>query len=201
VRVGRLLQSGISSFRVAVPANQVDALAYGALVTVPVSAGLSIYGVVADILFESDPLTRVMAGAIDIPQTTFDSLRSQGAGVEVSVMTVGHQVNGLISHGLPPRPPLGLDELHPCADQQILAFTQDPLYLRNLFNKLDDPLIADLIAAHLGIVQAVHARHDHNHNHWMAKVISAMIDDYKKDPGLIRILLALQATLPEEVLR
>jgi hypothetical protein len=38
--------------------------------------------VVADITFESDPLTRVMAGAIEIPPSTFESLRAMLARLE-----------------------------------------------------------------------------------------------------------------------
>jgi hypothetical protein len=198
VKVGRLLEAGIGSFKVAVPVGQIDALAYGALVVVPVSADLAIYGVIADIAFESDPLTKVMAGAIEIPQSTFRSLRDQGASVEVSVFTVGHQRNGSIFHSLPPRPPLGLDELRPCSDQQVFTFTRDPLYLRNLLNRLDDPLVADLIAAHLALVHPVHARLDAPL--WFSSAVTALIEENKNDPGLVRILLALQAILPQEVL-
>jgi hypothetical protein len=198
VKVGRLLQSGIAGFRVAVAVGQIDAVAYGALVIVPASPDLSIYGVVSDIAFASDPLTKVMAGAIDIPPSAFESLRAQGANVEVSVFTVGYAANGSIVHGLPPRPPLGLDELHPCSDRQILDFTQEPLYLRHLFSKLGDPLVADLIAAHLGTVQAVHNRN--GQRPWFARAIGALIEEKKKDPGMVRILLSLQATLPVEVL-
>lgn len=198
VKVGRLLQSGIASFKVAVPVGQIDALSYGALVVVPASPDLSIYGVVANISFEGDPLTKVMAGAIDIPSSTFESLRAQSANVEVSVFTVGYAANSSIVHSLPPRPPLGLDELHPCSDLQILDFTNEPLYLRHLFNKLDDPFVADLIAAHLGIVQAVHNRNEQPR--WLTRAIDALIEENKRDPGMVRILLSLQAALPAEVL-
>ena len=198
VKVGRLLQSGIASFKVAVPVSQVDALAYGSLVLVPVSSDLTIYGVIAEIAFQSDPLTRVMAGAADIPQSTFDSLRAQGANVELSVFTVGYEMRGAIFHSLPPRPPLGLDELRPCTAEQVVAFTTDQLYLRHIFNKLDDPLVVDLVAAHLAIVQAVHPGKDQPR--WLDKAIGALVEDNKRDPGLVRVLLSLQATLPQDVL-
>ena len=70
--------------------------------------------------------------------------------VEMSVLAVGYEQDGKISHLLPPRPPLSLDVIYLCSDAELAKFTSAGHfgYFRHILQAKDIP-IGELLAAHI----------------------------------------------------
>jgi hypothetical protein len=108
--------------------------------------------------------------------------------VEMSVLTVGCEQDGKISHLLPPRPPLSLDVIYLCSDAELAKFTGAGHfgYFRHILQARDIP-IGELLAAHILEVKKL------THNiHWVEQATQELItllrDDY---PTLMSVLGAL----------
>jgi hypothetical protein len=106
--------------------------------------------------------------------------------VEMTVLAVGYEQDGNIHHLLPPRPPLSLDVIYLCDEQEIARFTERLGYLRHILTAKDIP-VGDLIAAHIQ-----HAARAGNRTAWrqmaVNEIISQLRDDY---PLLMSVLRAL----------
>ena len=96
----------------------------------------------------------------DISETVIQDNRvNRNVPVELSVLFVGHRSAGVISHRLPPRPPLSLDRVRACAEGDVCTFTSAGSlgYLRFILEAQDLPA-ADLLAAHLLQARAARPR-------------------------------------------
>jgi predicted Rossmann fold nucleotide-binding protein DprA/Smf involved in DNA uptake len=111
----------------------------------------------------------------------------------MSVLAVGYEQVGKISHLLPPRPPLSLDVIYLCSEVELAKFTSAGRfgYFRHILQARDIP-IAELLAAH--ILQASTA---HKDKAWSEKasqeLITLLRDDY---PTLMSVLSTLGDALP-----
>jgi hypothetical protein len=108
--------------------------------------------------------------------------------VEMSVLTVGYELEGKITHLLPPRPPLSLDEIFLGSDAELAKFTGAGKfgYFRHVLQAKDIP-IGELLAAH--ILQVKQKTKDEK---WVERATQELItllrDDY---PTLMSVLGAL----------
>jgi hypothetical protein len=108
--------------------------------------------------------------------------------VEMSVLTVGYEQDGTIRHLLPPRPPLSLDVIYLCDEQELVQFTAAGRfgYFRHVLQNRDVP-VGEVLAAH--IQQASRA---HKSPQWQERAAQELItllrDDY---PTLMSVLGAL----------
>jgi hypothetical protein len=104
---------------------------------------------------------------------------------------VGYEQDGKIFHLLPPRPPLSLDVIYLCNDDELVKFTSAGRfgYFRHILNAKDAP-VGEVIAAH--ILQAQSAHKDKTWKDKAAQeVITLLRDDY---PMLMAVLGALGDT-------
>jgi hypothetical protein len=124
IEIGRLLRSGTTGFVVGCRVNQLEAPSLGALVRVPLTEGYQVFGLIYDIHIDDDGLVRqlVMTENID---TDFlrDNRENRTVPVEIGVLAVGYEQDGRIWHLLPPRPPLSLDTIYLCTDEEVVRFT------------------------------------------------------------------------------
>jgi hypothetical protein len=108
--------------------------------------------------------------------------------VEMSVLAVGYEQDGKIFHLLPPRPPLSLDVIRLCDDNEITRFTERFGYFRHIIANKDVP-VGEVVAAH--IFQASRAWKSES-GKWKEaatqEVITLLRDDY---PTLMAVLGAL----------
>jgi len=106
IQIGYLLRSSTTGFVVGCSVSQLKAPALGALLRVPLDKEFSVYGLVTDIHIEDDGLVRqlVTAGNVN-PEVMHDNRERRIVPVEMSVLAVGYEQGGMISHLLPPRPP------------------------------------------------------------------------------------------------
>ncbi len=149
----------------------------------PCFTGYQIFGLVHDIHIDDDGLVRQLVTADHVSDLLIqDNRLNRNIPAEISVLFVGYQKDGKLSHLLPPRPPLSLDEIFSCCAQEMLTFTAGNRfgYFRHILGNPDLPT-AELLAAHLQQTHSVYLQL--NDETWLEKAVSELIvllrDDYE----------------------
>ncbi|GAB1469661.1 hypothetical protein MASR2M66_05380 [Chloroflexota bacterium] len=189
IEIGRLLRAGTTGFVAGCRVNQLSVPSFGALVRAPLTDGYQVYGLIHDIHIDDDGLVRQLVTANHVSDDVMrDNRENRIVPVEMSVLAVGYEQDGRISHLLPPRPPLSLDVIYACDDADMVRFTEKFGYFRHILNGKDVP-VGEVLAAHL--LQAGRA-HGVNGDAWREKAVQELItllrDDY---PMLMSVLGAL----------
>ena len=197
LEIGRMLRAGTSGFVFGCRVAQWQSPSFGALVRVPQSAGYQIYGLIHDIRIDDDGLVRQLVTAESVNDRIIqDNRMNRNVPLEISVLAVGYQQDEQVYHLLPPRPPLSLDVIYLCGDEEICHFTGAGRfgYLRHILRAQDLPL-GELLAAHLRQAQQAHARQAQPGWSQAAarELITLLRDDY---PTLMTVLSALADALP-----
>ncbi len=190
--IGRLLRAGTTGFVVGCRVSQLDSPTFGGLVRAPLGDGYQIYGLIHDIHIDDDGIVRQLVTADNVDAAIIaDNRVNRNVPVEISVLTVGYEQNGIIKHLLPPRPPLSLDVIYQCSPEELRQFTQTGRfgYFRHVLRVQEAP-VGELLAAH---IEQANAAHIETGNHlWMQRATQELItllrDDY---PNLMAVLGAL----------
>jgi hypothetical protein len=197
IEIGRLLRSGTRGCVVGCRVSDISAPSFGGLVLIPPAGGtgVSIYGIIYDIHIDDDGLVRQLVTADSVSEDVIQDNRiNRNVPLEISVLFVGYEQDGIISHMLPPRPPLTLDRILLCTDEDIIRFT--PIssygYFRHILRAEEIP-VADVFAAHLR--QVSQANHLYGFSGWLdsasMEIITMLRDDY---PLLMDVLGAIKDT-------
>jgi hypothetical protein len=187
--IGRLLRAGTTGFIAGCSVSQLKAPSFGALVCAPLSEDYKIYGIIYDIHIDDDGLVRqlVTAGQVD-EATVADSRVNRIVPVEMSVLAVGYEQDGKVSHLLPPRPPLSLDVIYLCGEADLTRFTGAGHfgYFRHILRAQDAP-VGEVLAAHI-----LDVKQKTKNEKWVEdatrELITLLRDDY---PTLMAVLGAL----------
>ena len=191
IEIGRLLRAGTTGFIVGCRVSQLDqdAPAFGALVRAPLGNGYQIYGLIHDIHIDDDGLVRQLVTADNVSDEVMkDNRERRIVPVEMSVLAVGYEQDGAISHLLPPRPPLSLDAIYLCDEKDLARFVKAGRfgYFRHILRGQDVP-IGELLAAHL-----LEVKQKTKDERWVEnatkELITLLRDDY---PTLMSVLGAL----------
>jgi hypothetical protein len=192
IEIGRLLRAGTSGFVVGCRVSQLTTPSFGDLVRVALEGNYQIYGLIYDIHIEDDGLVRQLVTADEVDETIIlDNRINRNVPIEMSVLSLGFELDGSISHLLPPRPPLSLDVIYACNAEEVKRFTANNRfgYFRHILRARDLPA-GELLAAHLQKANQVHLQFE-NHA-WLDMAIEELItllrDDY---PVLMSLLGAL----------
>jgi hypothetical protein len=192
IEIGRLLRAGTSGFVVGCRVSQLTTPSFGDLVRVALEGNYQIYGLIYDIHIEDDGLVRQLVTADEVDETIIlDNRINRNVPIEMSVLSLGFELDGSISHLLPPRPPLSLDVIYACNAEEVRRFTANNRfgYFRHILRAVDLPA-GELLAAHLQKANQVHLQFE-NHA-WLDMAIEELItllrDDY---PVLMSLLGAL----------
>ena len=156
--IGRLLRAGTTGFVVGMRVAQWEAPAFGSLVSAPLPNGYRIYGLIHDIHIDDDGLVKQLITADNVdPAIIADNRENRNIPIEISVIAVGYSENGQVRHLMPPRPPLSLDSIFLCGNDDIRRFTASGKfgYFRHVLRSADIP-VGELLAAH---VEQAHAAH------------------------------------------
>ncbi len=191
VPIGRLLRAGTTAFVAGCRVSQGTLPPFGALLRLPLEATYQIYGLIYDIHIDDDGLVRQLVTAENVTEEVVrDNRERRIVPVEMSVLAVGYEQDGHIYHLLPPRPPLSLDVVYLCTDEEMVRFTERLGYLRLLLQARHIP-IGEVIAAHILQVQMAHPD-----PRWKEQVIQEIItllrDDYST---LMAVLSALSEAI------
>ncbi len=190
--VGRLLRAGTSGFVAGCQASQYNIPSFGALVRVSPEENdnYKIYGIINDIHIDEDGLIRQLVTTENITAEVMkDNREKRIVPLEMSVLAIGYEQNGKIYHLLPPRPPLSLDVIYLCNDQEINQFVSAGRfgYFRHILRAKELP-IGELFATHFQQVKAVNK--DSNWSKTAVQELMTLLrDDY---PTLMSILGALR---------
>lgn len=183
IQIGRLLRASTTGCVIGCQVNQVENLTFGGMVRIPAATGYQIFGLVYDIHIDDDGLVRQLVTADHVSDMLIqDNRLNRNIPVEISVLFIGYQRNAKISHLMPPRPPLSLDEIFSCSAQEMLTFTADRRfgYFRHILGSPDLPS-AELLAAHLQQMNDVYRQL--NDTTWLEASVSELIvllrDDYE----------------------
>ena len=189
IQIGHLLRAGTAGFVAGCSVSQLETPSFGALVRAPITKNYSVYGLIYDIHIDDDGLVRQLVTAAEVREKVIaDSRVNRIVPVEMSVLTVGYEQDGKISHLLPPRPPLSLDVIYLCSDAELVRFTGAGKfgYFRHILQTKDIP-IGEVLAAHVRQASAAHKARE-----WGEKAAQELItllrDDY---PTLMSVLGAL----------
>jgi len=189
IQIGHLLRASTTGFVAGCSVSQLEAPALGALVRAPLDKDYSVYGLITDIHIDDDGLVRQLVTAGNVsPEVMHDNRERRIVPVEMSVLVVGYEQGGKISHLLPPRPPLSLDVIYLCSDSELARFTGAGHfgYFRHILQAKDIP-IGEVLAAHIQDIK----RKTKNET-WVEaatrELITLLRDDY---PTLMSVLGAL----------
>jgi hypothetical protein len=154
VEIGRVLRASTAGFAIGCRVSQLSLPSFGSLVKAqPVEARESIYGLIYDMHIDDDPLVRRLVLADEPRQSVIEDQRSNRLlPIEMSVLSVGYRQSGTITHSLPPRPPLNLDPVFLCLEQEeVREFTDKPQYLRMILRTVaaGQVPVDQLLVAHI----------------------------------------------------
>ena len=149
ISAGRLLRSNTRGCVVGCHVSQ-PTPAFGSMINIPTKTG-KIFGLVYDIHIDDDGLVRQLAAVGSVPdEVIFDNRINRNVPVEMSIIFIGYSVGNKISHSLPPRPPLSLDDMYICDPEDLRNFTNAGHfgYFRHIISEQDIP-VGELLSAHL----------------------------------------------------
>jgi len=149
LQVGRVLRASTRGFAIGCVVMQPEIPSFGAFVRAEGQAsGDAIYGLIYDVSVEDDPFVRQFIGANPPEEVVRDQRENRQVPIEVSVLAVGCGGNGGIRHCLPAQPPVTLDWLYQCSEEEIRAFTEQFDYFRLVLEARETPT-DELLAASL----------------------------------------------------
>ena len=149
VAIGRVLRASTVGFACGTRSNEMDLPSFGAFVITPGRefSDPALIGLIYAIRIDDDPLIRQLIMANHLNTATIrDQRENRMVTVEISVVNVGFQIQGASYHSLPPRPPISLDPVFLCADDDVRAFTQSFDFFRLVLNAPEVPA-EELMAA------------------------------------------------------
>ncbi|HMQ53683.1 MAG TPA: hypothetical protein PKD98_16495 [Anaerolineae bacterium] len=149
VQIGWVLRSSTVGFTVGCRVMQPETPHFGDLVKVPGSDQISVFGLIHNVQVPDDPAVRqlILVGEME-PEAVLDQRENRLVPIEISVLVVGYQQGKRIIQGVPPQPPLSLDLLILCQDDDLRAFTDRAEYLRLVLNAPQIPA-DEVLVAHL----------------------------------------------------
>jgi hypothetical protein len=155
--IGRVLRASTTCFAAGCRVTELEGPAFGAMVKAfPLDGREAVYGIIYDLHIQDDPVVRQLIVAQDVPSETVEDQRhNRRVPIEIEIVTIGYQTNGMPQHQLPPRPPISLDPVYLCSDEEVRAFTERLDFLRLLLNSREVP-VDELIVTCLHL--AVQAR-------------------------------------------
>ena len=184
IEIGRLLRSGTTGFVVGCRVNQLDAPSFGALVRVPLEDQTQVYGLIYDIHIDDDGLVRQLITAQEVPEEVLqDNRTNRNVPVEIGVLALGYEQDGKVFHLLPPRPPLSLDAIYLCTEDELVRFSGAGRlgYFRHILRNPALP-VDELLAAHL--MGARTAQNSAGNPEWyesaLQELITLMRDDFQR---------------------
>lgn len=154
LRVGRVLRAGTRGFTIGCAVMQPDIPAFGSFVRADgLAPGSAIYGLIYDVNVEDDPFVRQLIGANLSEEVVRDQREIRQVPIEVSVLAVGCGDGQGTRHCLPAQPPVTLDWLYQCNDEEIRDFTARFDYFRLVLEAREVP-VDELLAASLRVATA-----------------------------------------------
>ena len=192
IEIGRLLRANTSGCVMAckVPSDHLPA--FGQMVRIPMDDGTKIFGLIYETTIQDDGLVRQLAiGPHVSDEVIEDNRKNRNMPLEISVSFVGWSAENHTYQTRVPRPPLSLNKIFLCSDEELLSFVSSGKfgYLRGLLRDMEIPG-ADLLTAHLKQVLDTlnHQSPAPEVENALREIIALLKDDY---PQLMDVLSAI----------
>ena len=157
LQVGRVLRASTRGFTIGCAVMQPDIPAFGAFVRVDGPApGSVVYGLIYDVSTEDDLFVRQFISAAAPEEVVLDQRENRQVPIEVSVLAVGCGDGRAIRQCLPAQPPVTLDWLYMCTDDEVRVFTARTDFFRLVLEAREVPA-DELLAACLRAAAATRA--------------------------------------------
>jgi len=155
LKVGRVLRAGTRGFVVGCEVMEPDIPAFGSFVRADgLTPGSAIYGLIYDVSLEDDLFVRHFIGSDVNEEVVKDQRNNRQVPIEVSVLAIGCRHKEHIHHRLPAQPPITLDWLYQCSDEEVRTFTDRFDYFRLVLEAREAPA-DELLAASLRTAASV----------------------------------------------
>jgi predicted RNA-binding protein with RPS1 domain len=146
--VGRVLRSSTTGYVVGCQVLEPQVPVFGSFVKVRVGNDTEVYGLIYDVRIDDDPFTRQLINVSELSdEYVRDQRENRQVPIEVSVLVIGFRKDGVIHHHLPPQPPLSLDAIYTCTDEEVVDFTQRFDYFRLVLEATQIPADETLAAS------------------------------------------------------
>jgi len=140
LQVGRVLEAGTRGFAIGCATMQPDIPAFGSFVRAELEqSSQAIYGLIYDVRVEDDPFVRQFIGANPPDEVVLDQRENRQVPIEVRVLAVGCGHDNVVRHCLPSQPPVTLDWLYQCSDEEVRTFTERFDYFRLVLEAREAP--------------------------------------------------------------
>lgn len=161
--IGRVLRSSTTQFAIGRRVLETNVPRFGDFVKVPGGMVTNIIGLIYDVSVNDDAVIRqlILAEGLE-EEIILDQQENRLVPIEVSILIVGYQRDKTYIQSLPPQPPISLDKLEVCNEDEVIKFTENLNYLRLIIKASDIPT-DELIAAtltHAAEIRAREARRD-----------------------------------------
>jgi hypothetical protein len=139
--IGKVLRAQTQSFVFGCKVPRTDVPIFGSLVRATIQYRTTVlYGLIYNIAIEDDGMTRMLSVADDVRQEDIDWQRARRVPVEASVLCVGYrEQGGALRYALPAQPPITLDPVMTCSDDELADFTANPDWFRLVLDARDVP--------------------------------------------------------------
>lgn len=146
--IGRVISANTRSFVFGTRVPKTDVPVFGSLVkTHIVHRATAVFGLIYDIQVLEDGMTKMLSVADDVKPEDIAFQRRRRVPVEAHVLLVGYREGaGAIRHGLPAQPPITLDDVMICENDEVTEFTQKQDFFRLILESRECPA-DELIAA------------------------------------------------------
>ncbi len=132
--VGRVLRSSTASFTIGTKTLAAEVPRFGGFVKACAGEVCDVIGLIYDVVLEDDLFARQLIGAEVNAEYIADQRQNRQVPIEVSVLVVGHSANDKLYQYLPPQPPITLDEIITCNDEDVVRFTADFTFFRTVLD-------------------------------------------------------------------
>ena len=149
--VGKILKADTRKFVFGCRVNKSDVPIFGSLVKTNIQyRNATLYGLIYNIEVQDDGTTKLLSVADDVRDEDIEWQRDRRVPVEATVLSIGyrdnHKENLPIRHALPPQPPITLDLVTECDEDELMEFTSRLDFFR-LVMDCDDAPCDELLAA------------------------------------------------------
>ena len=148
--LGRVLRANTRGFTFGTRVPKTGVPIFGSLVKARIAhRSTTVFGIIYNIEIKDNGMAKMLSVSDDVRPEEVAWLQDQVVPVEATVMCVGYQEQspiGSLRHALPSQPPITLDLVHDCDEQEVSQFTTVPTYLRLMLEHPDAPA-DELIAA------------------------------------------------------
>lgn len=155
--IGKVLRAETRSFVFGCRVERQSVPIFGSLVRTRIQhRDTTIYGLIYNIAIEDDGMTKMLSVAEDVRAEDIAWQRARRVPVEASVLCVGYAEAGAdVRYALPAQPPITLDEVHACEDDEVERFTARVDWMRLILDSRDVPT-EELLAASIRIAREAH---------------------------------------------